>query len=116
MHDAIDNIEHELKRELRCDAVIHMDPVVTMDERVQLLKGKATSIIHAIDPKIGVHDFRVVAGPTHSNLIFDVLVPFRYQLTDKQLEEKIKETVKAELGEEYFCAINVDKGYAGEQG
>lgn len=116
LHDTIDNIEHELKRELRCDAVIHMDPVVTMDEQVQLMKEKTTSIIHAIDPKISMHDFRVVAGPTHVNLIFDVLVPFRYQLTDKQLEEKIKETVKAELGEEYFCAINVDKGYAGEQG
>ncbi|MCD8323833.1 MAG: cation diffusion facilitator family transporter [Clostridiales bacterium] len=116
LHDAIDNIEHELKRELRCDAVIHMDPVVTMDEQVQLLKEKTISLVHAIDPKISMHDFRVVAGPTHVNLIFDVLVPFQYHLTDKQLTEKIKEAVKAELGEEYFCAINVDKGYAGEQG
>ncbi|MCD8381267.1 MAG: cation-efflux pump, partial [Lachnospiraceae bacterium] len=104
-----------LKRELRCDAVIHMDPVVTMDEQVQLLKEKTTSLIHAIDPKISMHDFRVVAGPTHVNLIFDVLVPFQYHLTDKQVEEKIKETVKKEMGEEYFCAINVDKGYVGEQ-
>ncbi len=115
LHDAIDNIEHELKRELRCDAVIHMDPVVTMDEQVQLLKEKTTSLIHAVDPKISMHDFRVVAGPTHVNLIFDVLVPFQYHLTDKQVEEKIKETVKKEMGEEYFCAINVDKGYVGEQ-
>ncbi|MCD8230780.1 MAG: cation diffusion facilitator family transporter [Clostridiales bacterium] len=115
LHDAIDNIEHELKRELRCDAVIHMDPVVTMDEQVQLLKEKTASLIHAIDPKISMHDFRVVAGPTHVNLIFDVLVPFKYRLTDNQLEEIIRERIKAELGDEYFCAINVDKGYAGEQ-
>jgi len=113
LHDAIDNIEHELKRELRCDAVIHMDPVVTMDEQVQAMKEKTVSLVHAIDPNIGIHDFRVVAGPTHVNLIFDVLVPFKYPMVDQQLEEAIQEKVRDGLGETYFCAINVDKGYVG---
>ncbi|MCD7865275.1 MAG: cation diffusion facilitator family transporter [Clostridiales bacterium] len=113
LHDAIDNIEHELKRELRCDAVIHMDPVVTMDEHVQALKEKTVSLVHAIDSKIGIHDFRVVAGPTHVNLIFDVLVPFKYPMSDQQLEKAIQEKVREGLGETYFCVINVDKGYVG---
>lgn len=113
LHDAVDNIEHELKRELRCDAVIHMDPVVTMDEQVQELKEKTVSLVHAIDPKISIHDFRVIAGPTHVNLIFDVLVPFKYPMADQQLEEAIQEKVRTGLGETYFCAINVDKGYVG---
>ncbi|MCD8365941.1 MAG: hypothetical protein LUC83_09090 [Clostridiales bacterium] len=73
------------------------------------------SLLYDMDSKISMHDFRVVSGPTHVNLIFDVLVPFQYHLTDKQLEAEIREAVKTELGEEYFCAINVDKGYVGEQ-
>lgn len=111
MHDMIDNIERELRDELRCDAVIHMDPVVTTDERVGVLKSDLRAVIDVIDKQISMHDFRVVIGPTHTNLIFDVVVPFGYEWSDKELVEKIGRGVREKLGEEYFCVINVDKEY-----
>ena len=82
LHDAIDNIESELKRELRCEAVIHMDPVVTDDPEVAALKEKVTAAVRDMDPALSIHDFRVVAGPTHTNVIFDLLIPYRFHLKD----------------------------------
>ncbi|MEE1314536.1 MAG: cation diffusion facilitator family transporter [Faecalimonas sp.] len=111
LHDMIDNIERELREELRCDAVIHMDPVVTTDERVAQLKQGLSEIIKAVDETITMHDFRVVIGPTHTNLIFDVVVPFGYALSDEEVKEKIETKVKETFGEEYYCVMNVDKDY-----
>ena len=111
MHDMIDNIERELRETLKCDAVIHMDPVVTTDERVAALKETVMKIAKELNDTFSIHDFRVVMGPTHTNLIFDIVVPFDYSLEDEQIRQKISEDVKRELGEEYFCVINVDKEY-----
>lgn len=69
-HDVIDNVENELRSKLGCDATIHMDPVVTTDEHVRELKDAVTEIVQGIDGVISLHDFRVVTGPTHTNLIF----------------------------------------------
>ncbi len=112
LHDAIDNIEGQLKRELRCDAVIHMDPIVTADEHVLSLKRQVLAIITGIDNSITMHDFRVVAGPTHTNLIFDVVVPYGFKLSDEALIETIGNKTKELLGENHFCVIEVDKAYA----
>ena len=98
IHDVIDNIEQTLQKELNCAAVIHMDPVVTKDERVTKLKEATYSIINEIDPEIKMHDFRVVLGPTHNNLIFDVLVPFKYKLSDDELKLKISEEISKKIG------------------
>ena len=111
MHDMIDNIERELRETLKCDAVIHMDPVVTTDERVAALRETVMKIVKELNDTFSMHDFRVVMGPTHTNLIFDIVVPFDYSLEDEQIRQKISEDVKRELGEEYFCVINVDKEY-----
>ena len=78
VHDVIDNVENELREKLGCEATIHMDPIVTSDEHVSELKAAVVSITKGIDDVITIHDFRVVSGPTHSNLIFDVLVPFQF--------------------------------------
>ena len=111
LHDAIDNIEGELRRELRCDAVIHMDPIVTTDEAVLRLKEETVSVINAIDAQISMHDFRVVAGPTHTNLIFDVVVPYDFSSDDAEVTKAICEGVARALGDNYFCVIQVDKAY-----
>ncbi len=111
LHDMIDNIERELREELHCDAVIHMDPVVTSDERVGQLKEALRNVVAELDSKISMHDFRVVIGPTHTNLIFDVVVPFGYEWSDKELIERIGQGVREKIGEEYFCVIHVDKDY-----
>lgn len=111
LHDVIDNAEHELRRELNCEAVIHMDPVVTSDERVIKLKEEVKELLKKIDPMVTMHDFRVVMGTTHTNLIFDVVVPFGYKKTDEELMAEIQQKVKGKLGRNYFTVIEVDKAY-----
>ena len=111
LHDVIDNTEVELRRKLNCDAVIHMDPIVTEDQHILSLKKNVEEIIRAIDPVISMHDFRVVVGPTHTNLIFDIVIPYEYKLSDAALTEQIQEHVKERLGEDHFVVIQVDKAY-----
>ncbi len=111
MHDAIDNIEGELRRRLQCDAVIHMDPIVTTDESVLKLKKEAFDVVKAIDARITMHDFRVVTGPTHTNLIFDVVVPYGFSMTDEEVINAVSTGVAGTLGDNYFCVIQVDKAY-----
>ncbi len=113
LHDAVDNIEGELRRKLHCDAVIHMDPIVTSDEGILRLKEQVADIVRGIDKAITIHDFRAVTGPTHTNLIFDVVVPFQFYLEDDALVRAIQEQVWQKLGQNHFCVIQVDKAYVG---
>ena len=110
LHDEIDNIERHLQSELHCQAVIHMDPVVTDDKEVFDVKQSVTKLVHAIDPAITLHDFRMVTGPTHTNVIFDVVVPFGYPLSDEALVQAIREKVQT-LDGNYFAVVTVDKSY-----
>lgn len=110
LHDEIDNIETELSKKLNCDAVIHMDPVVTDDGITQETRQKVEMLVHAIDDQITIHDFRMVSGPTHTNLIFDAAVPFNFRLTDKEVAAKIREAVRA-LNGNYFAVVKVEKSY-----
>ena len=109
MHDLIDTIEHRLKNEMNCDAVIHMDPVTVDDERTEELKKQVREIINGMEGNIKFHDFRIVDGPSHTNIIFDVVVPFQYALSDAQVKEYIQNEVK-KLSENYYTVIDVDKG------
>lgn len=110
LHDAIDNIEHELRRELKCDAVIHMDPIMNDDPATIGLKNQVIEIIHTIDSSITMHDFRIVKGPTHTNLIFDIVVPYDFRYPDAALKSMIAEAV-TEIDAGYFTVIDVDKAY-----
>lgn len=116
LHDTIDNIESELREQLKCDAVIHMDPIVTDDPVVNALKEQVLSEVHAIDPVITIHDFRVVAGPTHTNVIFDVLLPYQFRLSDAAVVERLKDFVSNLEGHRYFAVIQVDHSYVGSAG
>lgn len=111
LHDVVDNAEVELRRRLNCEAVIHMDPVVTDDEHILNLKNSVVKIIKEIDSVITMHDFRVVMGTTHTNLIFDIVVPYEYKISDEGLIVQIQKMVKKELGDNYFVVIEVDKAY-----
>lgn len=111
LHDVIDNTEVELRRKLNCDAVIHMDPVVTEDKHILYLKENIEEIIKKIDPVISMHDFRVVVGPTHTNLIFDIVVPYDYRISDEGLVGQIQECAAKKLGEGHFVVVQVDKAY-----
>lgn len=115
LHDVIDNIEHELRNQLKCEAVIHMDPVVTGDEQVNKLKVQVHELLKEIDEKISMHDFRVVMGPSHTNLIFDIVVPFGYKMKDEELTELIQMKTEEKIGKNHFTVIEVDKSYCKEK-
>ncbi len=111
LHDTIDNIEHRLHDELHCEAVIHMDPVVTDDDRTNHIRQKVTDILKNTYPEICFHDFRVVEGPTHTNIIFDIVVPFDYRKTDEEITDFLKDEIRR-LDDSYFAVIQLDKAYA----
>lgn len=111
LHDTIDNIERELNRELHCQAVIHMDPVMNDDEETRRLKKTVTGLLHDLDASLNLHDFRIVKGPTHTNIIFDVLVPFGFPMKDSQIMTELQEKIRA-LDGSYYAVVNVDKDYS----
>ena len=104
-------VENELKEKLGCDATIHMDPIVTSDEHVSEMKAAVISIIKGIDERINMHDFRVVTGPTHTNIIFDVLIPYKFHIQDDELAARITSQVRERLGNNYYVIIKVDHSY-----
>lgn len=107
LHDTIDNIEKRLQKELRCSAVIHMDPVMNDDEETLECRALASGILSQIDPALSLHDFRIVKGPTHTNLIFDVVMPYHTAYTAEQLKTRIEEDLqKADPG--YYAVIQID--------
>lgn len=110
LHDTIDNIERELHRELHCDAVIHMDPVMNDDEETQALKKQVTSCLHELDETLNLHDFRIVKGPTHTNIIFDILVPFKFPLSDAEISRFMEEKIHG-ISASYYAVINIDNDY-----
>jgi cation diffusion facilitator family transporter len=112
IHDVIDNCEEELRRELGCDSVIHMDPIVTNDPQITTLKQQMKSILAEIDEGLNLHDFRVVKGVTHTNLIFDIVVAYSYHLSDEELIKLVNTKSKEYLGAEYILVIKVDKAYS----
>ena len=110
LHDEIDNVESELKKKLGCEAVIHMDPIVTDDGITQETRKKVAALVRCIDNQISIHDFRMVAGPTHTNVIFDAVVPFGFRLSDSEVVEKIQAAVRT-LDGNYFAVVTVDRSY-----
>lgn len=107
-HDVADNIEKELRERFGYIATVHMDPIVTNDERVNALRERVTAAVAELDGRLSLHDFRFVEGETHTNLIFDVAAPFEVKLSDEELEDAIKKKV-SEINEGYFAVITVDR-------
>ena len=112
IHDAIDNIEKELREALGCEAVIHMDPVVTDDGITRETRERVAALVYCIDDEISIHDFRMVTGPTHTNVIFDAVVPFGFRLKDEEVCRKIEMAVKT-LDGNYCAVVKVEHSYAG---
>ena len=106
-HDAIDNIEKCLHEKFGYIATIHMDPIVT-DDSTSEIKAKVLKLVEEIDERIHIHDFRMVRGDTHTNLIFDVAVPFEVKMKDDEVADEINRRVSA-LDGNYFAVITVDR-------
>ena len=108
LHDAVDNLEKLLKEECGCEAVIHMDPVETSNEETNRLRAETKAILKELDQRLTLHDFRVVAGPTHTNLVFDIVVPFEFSMTDDAVRKAVSERIHALEGK-CFAVIQIDK-------
>ena len=111
IHEQIDHIEHELQEKLNCSATIHMDPIVTDDKEVLEMKAKVEVMVQSLDEAFSMHDFRMVKGPTRTNLIFDVEVPRKTSLTDNEIMNRLKEQVHGLPGSKYFAVIQIDHEY-----
>lgn len=109
-HEIIDRIEKDFSTELGINLVIHMDPTVTDDERLNGIRDAVGDIIREIDPVLTMHDFRAVFGKRQTNLIFDVVVPPGYPVSNEKLTSRISEKVR-EYNPDYYSVITVDKNY-----
>ena len=110
LHDVIDRIEQELHDKLGCEAVIHMDPIAANDEHVNAMREKVEELLARWDSRISLHDFRMVEGPTHTNLIFDAVVPQDLAATEEEAQKKIAQLI-AQLGEQYRAVVKIDRFY-----
>ena len=109
IHDVIDNLEKKLSKDLGCMATIHMDPVAVNDPEVKELKHQVADLVKEVLEAITIHDFRVVKGDTHTNLIFDIVVPFSCKCTDREIADMVADKIKEKLGNNYYAVIDVDR-------
>ena len=109
-HDHIDNIEREVKENMNIDLVLHMDPVKVNDPETELYRKKVVEAIHQIDSKWGFHDFRIVSGPTHVNLVFDLVIPFEEKYTQEEIEAMLLKHIQS--NKKIYLVLTIDHPYA----
>ena len=107
-HDVIDEVERRIRDELSIVCTIHMDPINTDDELTTELREETAELVKEVDPRITVHDFRIVTGVTHTNLIFDVAVPFELKMTVAEIRDAVSEKIR-ERHENYYAVVTVDR-------
>ena len=109
-HDHIDNIEREVKENMNIDLVLHMDPVKVNDPETEMYRAKVVDAIHQIDSKWGFHDFRIVSGPTHVNLVFDLVIPFEEKYTQEEIEAMLLKHIESD--KKIYLVLTIDHPYA----
>ena len=110
LHDLIDRIERELREKLHCETVIHMDPIDVGNVKTVEMKEEMVKLVKAIDERLTIHDFRMVTGTTHHNMIFDVVIPADFKLSQEELKDIIQKKVW-EKWPDYYVVIDVDTAY-----
>ena len=110
LHDAVDVVERTLAQELGCEATIHMDPVVCDDERVDAERARLLEIIADLGDVLSIHDFRMVAGPSHTNLVFDAVIPGGLSKTAEEVRKEICQAVEEKMPGR-FAVVTVDTSY-----
>ena len=109
-HDMIDNIERIVKEELHIHFVVHMDPIKTNDPLVDKMRKVISKAVGSIEGVENIHDFRIVPGPTHTNIIFDAVISMNCTTCEKDITEIANEAVKA-IDETYYVVITFDRAY-----
>ena len=107
-HDVIDNIEHDFWNEMHIRLNIHMDPVDTENADLAVLKLRAQNALSALDENLSLHDFRLVSGQTHTNMLFDVVIPYDSKITLTDVQEAMKKEFENDEVK-YFFVIDVDR-------
>lgn len=110
IHDVIDSAEKELKEKLGCEAIIHMDPMETDNEKTNEMRERVANVISGVDGRISIHDFRMVQGETHTNLIFDAVVPYSVKKSDTVIRKEMIAAIKA-IDERLEPVITIDKSF-----
>ena len=110
-HGVLDNIERRVEEELGVKLVVHYDPVDEDDQNRQRIRQQVEGVVHAIDPRLSIHDLRLVLAHDHLNIVFDVAVPWEYEGEPEDLRRLITAGIKA-LDERYFAVIELDRSYA----
>lgn len=110
IHDVIDTIEKDLYEQLSVETTIHMDPIDIHNESTKKTREQVAQLITQLDKQATIHDFRMVPGPTHTNLIFDVVVPHNIKLDDKQIKEKVQQIISDNY-ENHFVVLTIDRSY-----
>lgn len=108
VHDIVDSIEREIHNNLNILMTIHMDPIEVNDMLTNKCKKLVNNIIHSIDSSLDLHDFRIVSGESHTNLIFDLVVPFECKYSNEELKQKIDMQLSKE-NINYYTVIVFDK-------
>lgn len=110
LHDTIDTIEYELSSKLGCDAVIHMDPVSPDGTKTAHMRDELAEAAKSIDPRLSIHDFRIVDGPTHTNVIFDAVLPNDSKLTEEEAVAQL-ETLVHSLWQNSHPKVHIDRPF-----
>ena len=109
-HDLIDLIERDILNEFNLLISIHLDPVIVDDEKINGLKEMTVEIVKSISEELSIHDFRVVDGPTHTNLIFDLSVPYGFKMSREEITKEVEEKL-SKINERYFAVLTVEHSF-----
>ena len=110
IHDVIDTIEKDLYDKLSVETTIHMDPIDIHNESTVQTRDEVALLVTKLHKEATIHDFRMVPGKTHTNMIFDVVVPFEVKLSDDEIKREIQKLV-SEKWENYFVVLTIDRSY-----
>ncbi|MBO5976167.1 MAG: cation transporter [Oscillospiraceae bacterium] len=110
LHDSIDNLERRLQQEVGCIAVVHMDPIDLRDGVTARAKAAVAELVKVLDERISIHDFRMVPGKTHTNYIFDAVLPINYRLSDEEAKKLIESEIER-CFPNCFGVVNIDRDF-----
>jgi hypothetical protein len=110
-HDMMDNIEKDFKDDLGIALTIHMDPIILNNPKIDKLQKLVIESLNKLDNKLKIHDFRVVEGITHTNILFDCIVPFEKEYTIETITDHLSKTIIPEK-ETYYYVIEIDRPFS----
>jgi len=111
IHDEVDLLEKRIGEQMHIPITIHMDPIDMDDAATKEIRKSVTLIVHSLSDKLSIHDFRMVTGKTHTNLIFDVAIPYEYSLSDDEIRGKIQAGLADLYPTVFYLVIQFDRSF-----